>query len=90
MKKRIASATTWGLSEGCEEIDICIGDANIVDMIGGYLKEKAIAAIENADYDLAKGLIYELIDLESAALVAFAAKPDENAENKEETEGTEE
>lgn len=90
MRKRIASATTWGLTDGCEEIDICIGDANIVDMIGEYLEEKAITAVKNADYDLAKELINELIDLQCAAFIAFAAKPDESAESKEETEGAEE
>lgn len=90
MRKRIASAATWGLTKGCEEIDFCIGDADLVEMIGEYLEEKAIAAIKNADYDLAEELTNELIDLQNAALVAFAAKPDESAENKEETEGIEE
>lgn len=89
MRKRIASATTWGITKGCGEIDFCIGDADVMSMIAEYLEEKAISAIKNADYDLAKELIVELIDLEDAMLVAFA-KPDENAENKEETEGTEE
>lgn len=89
MRKRIASATTWGITKGCGEIDFCIGDADVMSMIAEYLEEKAISAIKNADYGLAKELIVELIDLEDAMLVAFA-KPDENAENKEETEGTEE
>lgn len=89
MRKRIASATTWGITKGCGEIDFCIGDADVMSMIAEYLEEKAISAIKNANYDLAKELIVELIDLEDAMLVAFA-KPDENAENKEETEGTEE
>ncbi len=89
MRKTIASARTWGITKGCGEIDFCIGDADVMDMIAEHLEEKATFAIKNADYDLAKELVTELIDLRDAMLVAFA-KPDENVENKEETEGTEE
>lgn len=89
MRKIFASARTWGVTKGCEEIDFCIGDADVMSMIAEHLEEKATFAIKNGDYDLAKELITELADLRDAMLVAFA-KPDENAESKEETEGAEE
>lgn len=85
MEKRIASATTWGLTKGCGGIDFYIGDAGVVDTIADCLKRKAISAIQREDYDLANELTSELVDLQNAANVAFA-KPDENEEETEDTE----
>lgn len=85
MEKRIASATTWGLTKGCGGIDFYIGSADIVDTIADCLERKAIAAIKRSDYNLANELTSELIDLQNAANVAFA-EPDKNEEETEDAE----